>query len=535
MTSPRIRSGAFVLAALLAALPRTASADGKSEYYTRLVALAPRSADAHVQLGEWCRQAGLESEALECFKKAVAIDTDCAQARQVLGYRRYGTGWRKEGEKTAGFERPGGSSRRPSVALPASAAASPAPGLDTASGGVASSRPGAASSVLPEAPASAETDKPASSAIEPGKSPPVPPEETEVTAKKVPAQAPGSPPETPPAATPPGARPGAQTEELAAEIEKKKAWAKAASEKIQAAFFTYEDNDFLVHSTLPASSREMKLLLFNLKGLKKTIAIVIGVSGSARIWPDKLQLVLLKSEPEYERFANMVDAIQSAKNPEGAYTSGSHSVLVSPDSDALARILGETALRRLNGSEKWVAWWLEQGVAELVFAQSPAGQKKEHYANTIKYAADVIKAEGEILKIFNLLETPSYKDKDSTRNRALALSLVHFLFKKSQGGFHDLIKTLKSDAAPAPPPADSKSKEEFNAFHLSYISFQEKAIESSFRMSLSAIQERWKAFTLQAAEAIKAQETAEEKKKQQQQQQQDQNKPRKGKGKQGGA
>lgn len=478
-----------VLASLLAR--DACAADGKSEYYARLAAVPPRSAEAHVQLAEWCRKAGLEGEALECFQKAVSIDSDCEMARAALGYRRYGTGWLKEGEKAPGFSGP---------------ASAPHP----ASSGVAPS----ARAPAREASAADTTklESPATAAPEPSGAPaaPQPTGKPEVTSKKVPDPTPaaGSAPQGPTT----GAKQAPQGDAFAAQIEKKKAWAKAAAEKIQASFFTYEDGDFLVHSTLPASSREMKLLLLNLKGLRKVLAAVIGATGSTRIWPDKLQIVLLKSEPEYERFANLVDALPSAKNPEGAYVAGGRGVLVNPESEALARLLGESALKRLNGSDRWVGWWLEQGIAETVYAMSPAGQKKEHYAISLKYAADTMKADGDMLKIFNLLETASYKDKDATRNRALALSLLDFLFKKNRNGFHELIKTLKSDGAPA-PPADSGSKEEFNAFHLSYISFQEKSLEASFHMSVSAIQERWKAYTLQAAEALKAQDAAKEKEK----------------------
>ena len=98
---------AFFLAAGVTALSRT-SLDGaspKSEYFERLSKVPPLSAEAYVELGEWCRQGGLGDEALQCFQEALWIDTDCEAARAALGYKRYGTGWRKQGDVSASAPR----------------------------------------------------------------------------------------------------------------------------------------------------------------------------------------------------------------------------------------------------------------------------------------------------------------------------------------------------------------------------------------------------------------------------------------------
>lgn len=467
---------------------------GSPEYISRLAALPPRDAAAHAALGAWAKAQGLEEEATKCLERAIAIDPDFEEARIALGYRRHGTGWRKEGERKPIFRR-----SSPQVLLP------PLGPLSRTSGAAPAGSPGITDAADPAG--DAETVAPTTPTALPAVPAPDPLPPDAAPEPLEPAATPFDPKPTRPRETA-----AAQAATIAIEVERKKTWARDAATKISATFSTYEDNDFLVHSSLPASSREVKLLVTHLKGLKKILATIVGGGGSARYWPDKLQFVLLKSEPEYERFASMVDGLASAKNPAGAYTRDDHTVLQNPESDALARVLGETALKKMNGSDRWIGWWLSDGIAEMLHAQSPSGLKQEHYAVSIKYAADAMKAEAENLKIFNVIETASYKDRDSTKNRALALSLVDFLLN-SKGAFHGLIKTLKSETAPAPPavPESSKSREEFDAFHLSFISFQERALEASFRMQISTLAERWKLYTQKAAESLRSQETAQDK------------------------
>jgi hypothetical protein len=183
-----------------------------------------------------------------------------------------------------------------------------------------------------------------------------------------------------------------------------------------------------------------------------------------------------------------------------------HTALWNPESEVLPRALGEGALKNLNGSSRWVGWWLEQGISELVFTQSSAGQKEKHYQKTMAYAADIIKSEGENLKIFNLIETPKSSTKDSTRNRALAFSLVDFLFKKSRKGLQDVVEALKSEKAPLP----TKSDQDFNAFYLSYISFQEESLKSAFHMAIPVLGEKWKLYVAAQADALKKAQAQEE-------------------------
>lgn len=449
----------------------------KVEFLERWTKTSPRDAEAFLGLADWCRENSLEAEAMQCFTRAMAIDSDSERARTALGYKRHGTEWLRDGEKPAPFVRPGSARGKEPARNPEADPLKPTPAVP----------------VTP-VPASPPELTPATT---PGGSPDVG-DIPEATVAPVPTVL----PPRPTAAKPQDA--------FAAELEAKKAWAKMAAEKLQTTFNVQEDADFLIHTTLPTSSRELRMLLVHLRGLKKTLTSILGVSGSGKIWPDKLHFILLKAETEYDRFANLVDGMASAKNPDGLYSVGSRVVLHQPESDGLARVLGKTALLRLNGSDRWVAWWIEEGVAEMLVSQSPAGQKKEHYSSNMLVAADTMKAEGDLLKIFNVIESPSFKDKDAPRNRALALSLVSYLTSKSKSDFQGFIRQIKSEAAPVPPPAnDPKAKDAFNTFHVSYITFQEKALQSMFRFNnISSLQERWKLFVLQTGESLRALEAS---------------------------
>ena len=505
---------AFFLAAGVTALSRT-SLDGaspKSEYFERLSKVPPLSAEAYVELGEWCRQGGLGDEALQCFQEALWIDTDCEAARAALGYKRYGTGWRKQGDVSASAPRATQPKAPAKDQGKAAGAALTSPNRPAAPRDKARPKAarGAAGADDPGVPApspeggktSSPPDPPAGEArsTESGSSPSKPESEAKPEGADGEASRPGPP-----------ARPAkdaaAEARVFEAEVEKKKSFAKEAAGKLQVTFNTVlDDHDFLVHSTLPKSSREVQVLLANLKSLKKVVSSVVGGGSSVKIWPDRVQVFLLKSEPEYERFAEMVDGIKSAKNSFGGYPLEGHTVVWNPESRVLAQTLGDSALKNLNGSSRFVGWWLEQGISELIFTQSSAGVKEKHYQSTMVYASDIIKSEGENLKIFNLIETAKASTKDSMRNKALAFSLVDFLFKKSRKGLQDVVEALKSDKAPIPP----KSEQDFNAFYLSYISFQEESLKSAFHMAIPALGEKWKLYVAATADALKKAQEKEE-------------------------
>src|SRR5688572_22899595 len=104
--------------ALLLATTLAPAADAtKTEYCSRLAAVAPRDASAFVELAEWCTSVKLDAEAELAYREAIAIDEDCEKARAALGYKRYGTGWRRPGQAPEAMSR----SLRKSSPAPATA------------------------------------------------------------------------------------------------------------------------------------------------------------------------------------------------------------------------------------------------------------------------------------------------------------------------------------------------------------------------------------------------------------------------------
>lgn len=455
--------------------PVALTAEGASpEYLHKLRALPPRDVGACVDLALWCRGAGLSAEASRLLEKALAMDPDCAPAREALGFRRYGAGWRRGDEKV----------------LPPRWAR---PGLVTPSGGAVGGTPPPEVLATPasrDAPTAAEAPEEPAVALGPDAVQVEAPGTTTVDAETV----------EPPVEA--GEEAASGTE--APGTEAKKAWAMQAFGLIAATCQTYEDKDFLVHSSLPTSSRQVRTLVASLRDLKRKLLAMVGTTTNAALWPDKLQVVLLKSEPEYERFAGLVDKLPSAINPDGAYTVEDRIVLHKLDSAALPRIVAETGLRGYQDSKAWTAWWYVEGMGEHLVAQSPAGQTDGYYAKMMLRAAEIMEKEGEGASIYSVIETVSNPRKGADRGRALALSLVDFLLRSYRSGFTSALKALKSSEAPVPPARDSNSGADFDSFFVSYLSFQEQTLEKALRLPVATLQERWKAYTLKLAERLRA-------------------------------
>ncbi|MDQ7779657.1 MAG: hypothetical protein RDV41_08095 [Planctomycetota bacterium] len=66
------------------------------EYRERAAALADDDAAGHYQLGLWCKSEGLKKRARVEFQKAIAADSEHAEARRELGYVRHEGAWMTE-------------------------------------------------------------------------------------------------------------------------------------------------------------------------------------------------------------------------------------------------------------------------------------------------------------------------------------------------------------------------------------------------------------------------------------------------------
>ncbi|MHC4662026.1 MAG: DUF1570 domain-containing protein [Planctomycetota bacterium] len=80
--------------------PKDKPEDKPSSAYEKRYAEAKKknTADAWVELAEWCQDVGKDMEGLQALKKAIQIDPDHAEAREYLGYVPTEDGWLSENE-----------------------------------------------------------------------------------------------------------------------------------------------------------------------------------------------------------------------------------------------------------------------------------------------------------------------------------------------------------------------------------------------------------------------------------------------------
>lgn len=95
-------------------IARVADAESLAEYRQRATD-APQDADAHFELGRWCKQAHLNAQAEHHFQRAIRIDPDHRRARASLGYTKHDGQWVRIGDlqQSRGLVRYGGRYRIP--------------------------------------------------------------------------------------------------------------------------------------------------------------------------------------------------------------------------------------------------------------------------------------------------------------------------------------------------------------------------------------------------------------------------------------
>jgi len=414
------------------------------EYCKRAAQLQPRDANAHFLFYLWCTENNFANEAGFYLKETLVIDEDHTDARETLGYARYGSSWVLK----ADLAKRTGKSGRPSEA-------EKTPEL-----------------VITKAPPAAEPEAPI-----------------------LPAD-----PST-------GEEAGTGDSELvvdatsySADVARKKEWAASLAENLNIEFQTYEDQDFLIHTTL-SSARHAKVgqLLAQLKAAKKLLGTVLGAKGKdALLWPAKVQFVLLRSEQQFQQFAEVVDMVDYAKNPESGYTKEEHTAIWQPDSTAALRILATDAVKYIHGTDRQAGWWLSEGVAELVIGtlKSKSGKDardKAYFLRNYKTTADILSAENNEDNIYYLLEAQEMKRRQERRSRAMAMTLVNFLSRKVPRFLSD----LKGKEAPAAPPEDDADA--LKIYWLSYVNFQEKTLKTHFKKETEELDLLWKRHVLEMA------------------------------------
>ncbi len=311
------------------------------EYVRELSKVSARDAEGFYRLGRWCEEHGLADKARKAYERAIRIDPDHAQARAALKYRPEGTGWTQAGGKPAGEVVP----KQASSAAPVTASAKTPKG---------------------QAPAPASAKEPAGDA----------------GAKAPPAKGETKAGET-----------KAEVTRLDDQVLAKKRWAQEAAQKLEMTFATYEDEDFLIHTTCEAGSPKVKAVVAKLKNLKKLVQGVIG-RPKGPLWPGKQHFIFMRESTECMRFAQAIDG---QRFPEEI---GMYSVEAKWESVSVLKVL-ESEYPRSNAADDLEAQaltlvqylytsnksGLQEFVQDLKSPEAPVRQGKDDKLFISKYAA----------------------------------------------------------------------------------------------------------------------------------------------------
>lgn len=272
-------------------------------------------------------------------------------------------------------------------------------------------------------------------------------------------------------------------------IQEKLAWAKKAEETLGIEFNTYQDRDFIVHSTHRTNSRPFKQLLENLKIARGLNYKVLGLKSSAVAWPDKLQFFYL-SQLECESFSELVLSRRFTNLEKFEAIHERAALFHEFPVDDLTRFVGRSLLTRLDGSEAWIGWWLREGAAEFAATQTPEARESKTYEKNFEIVARLIEDDPEAYLLRGILETLEGDRGNARQATASAMTLVDFLARTSRRGLAKVVEELKSTAE-LPPEAERDSPE-FRKFMLQYLTRQEALLEEAFRMNPEKLEARWK-------------------------------------------
>ena len=462
----------IVVVAGPASSPLIAQSDGSdtsreliTEFCRRAAKVAPLDAGSHYELAYWCSQNRLSKHAKTYLTRTIAIDSDHAAARKALGYERHGSGWVLSAAKAARRKSEGNGYGE-------------GDGEDEGTG------------------------EPDVVIIEPHNA-------DEATTDN----RPGVPPPGDGTATAPGDSEAMAEDTTLTEVdagvfaqllEEKKEWAQLVAERMQHELQTYEDPDFLIHTTLP-SIRHQKVtqLRHHLKAAKQLIEQTLGLKGSkVPLWPAKVQFLVMRSDTQYEQFAELIDDEQYANRNDGAYTKEGHTVLFNPASFLVVRRLALDAMETLHGAQKQYSWWINEGVAERLVAvtkmsRGTSDREKQSFYRNYKYVADIAKSGKDELSIYDLLESRELKRRDTEGGRSKAMTLVDFLSRSRRKGFTTLLTDLKGPDAPLVP--DEEDDDGWKTYWLNYFAFQEKTLEVIFKKNTDELDLLWKRHVVETA------------------------------------
>ncbi len=286
-------------------------------------------------------------------------------------------------------------------------------------------------------------------------------------------------------------------------IQEKLAFAAKAEKTLGIKFNTYQDKDFIIHSSHKANSKQVKSLLANLRRAKGLAQKLIGIKSSVEIWPDRLQFFYLK-QLECESFSELLLSRRFINTQDFEPIHDRAVLFHSFPDDELTRFVGKSVLTRLGGSDNFVSGWLSSGIAELMVTQTTEGKKNKVYQKAFEIVGRQIDDDPQAYLLREVLEEVEPDSKNLRLGRSMSMTLVDFMVRTSRRNFGKFVTDLK-EGSKSPPP-ESQDSPEFRKFLLQYLTRQESLIEKSFRMDPEKFEARWKLHVMNERKKFKGAE-----------------------------
>jgi len=413
-----------------------AEKDPRADFARRASALGPRDAKGWYELGTWAREQRLDAEAAQCFERVIRIDPDHAGARAALGYRRWGSGWRKaeEIEKVR--------------------------------------------KDLPESP-----PVPVPKPVPEQKSPPSPvPVPKPVPEQKSPPTTPSPGVEKIPPPEAPAARGQARLEGIARKIE----------EKIQVQFRHEKFGDILFHTTADPNSRQVQETVGSVIETHNLILRCLGAKAKD-VWPDGLLPVYhFQGRLQFFKFADLWDGRKQDTQLNSYFDAKApHIALYGTPDAALVRALAEGMIEFRAGERVEAIGWLKLGLGEWISIARDSADGTRRRTEAYRTVGKLLASHDRNADVLLWLEDVGLPA-DRPWAPAMAFTMVDLLGTPPAPGRADKLTAFISRMREA-PPLRTPGIQGFDPAFEKYVGHQRDAMRKIYRMEPEGFAKYWEA------------------------------------------
>ncbi len=239
---------------------------------------------------------------------------------------------------------------------------------------------------------------------------------------------------------------------LARMLGHQKSEARATEQLLGLKFEDVERGPLLVHTTHPKDSPKLRLFLETLEMIYLEEARTYDLPVKEPIWPGKLEIYFFKEKAEFDRFATRMDAAGSACNSGGYFVHAGnvggypklHIAMFDLDLGKLAHEMSHAFMSRYRLSERRVAPWVNEGVAEYVRLEISEklklGERDGRYRGIVK---DLLRRQDPRMSLSTLM---AKEEIPATEVWAYAASYaaVDFMIARDKAKFVRFLDLLKT-------------------------------------------------------------------------------------------